>query len=387
MAPAIAVAFTTGTISLGGAISFLPGIITSDASSHNFLVEVGVGSALLALAVSAIFVGVRLWFRRRRLLDSRGTAYIVNESAKTWTYEEKRNFSTRIQTEFAHIIRVPGPDELGSNWKWPLDENAHKWSGKVDELVYAFWAVQYNDNQRTRNSLFIWAWWSVSLAFTLRAISGRRGLVLGIRRRPSEGRAGRLDPEAWREPPKSFTIDPSLPDVGAPGAIWKATANFGSDDPTAKNAASPKPATLLLVRMSPGAWGPIPPGDETPAQPIHLTLRDAGGNTGLTGTVDLEFREWRAFPDTRHHAWENYEPLAQSAARWISAVWRERGGVVLLGMVAMPEAVAGIGILATQMGESWPEHLWPVMWNGHGGPMVIPDLDLGRSATRYWNHQ
>ncbi len=91
---------------------------------------------------------------------------------------------------FAAVLRVPGPAELGSNWRWEADgQAAPQWDARVDELVSSFWSVHYNDSQITDNAVFVWAPWLVAMAFGARATARRRGLVLRVRQRPSYGAA------------------------------------------------------------------------------------------------------------------------------------------------------------------------------------------------------
>jgi hypothetical protein len=104
--------------------------------------------------------GIQWWHRREQLLHKRGTAYVLDEVAEAWTYEEKRSFITALSSHFAAVLQVPGPAELGDAWRWPLGPGAEHWGQKVDDLVRAFWAVHYNDDQETHNALFVWAWWS-----------------------------------------------------------------------------------------------------------------------------------------------------------------------------------------------------------------------------------
>ena len=56
--------------------------------------------------------------------------------------------------------------------------------------MHSFWAVHYNDDHVTRNAVFVWAPWPVAMAFGARATARRRGLVLHVRQRPSDGAAG-----------------------------------------------------------------------------------------------------------------------------------------------------------------------------------------------------
>lgn len=85
-----------------------------------------------------------------------------------------------------------------------VGNGAERWSAKVDDLVRAYWTVQHNDDNRAHGSILVWAWWSLAMAFAARATAGRRELVLRVRQRPSRGREGRLDLDAWRQEPHDF---------------------------------------------------------------------------------------------------------------------------------------------------------------------------------------
>ena len=119
---------------------------------------------------------------------------------------------------------------------------------------------------------------------------------------------------------------------------------------------------------------------------------DAAG-TGLSTNADCEclIQEWRCVQAGGAHPWSDFEALAHGAVRWISRQPRRQDDELLLLGTAMPQEI-GLGIGAHVHGldqESWPDHLYPLVWDGDARRFVIPRLDLGweslhRRDPAYW---
>jgi hypothetical protein len=378
------VVFALATALLSAPLGVLPDLVASDPRTESFRLKLLGGFCVLAVGILALVSGTRLWRRRSDLVTRRGTAYVIDELADSWTYEEKRSFLDGLTTHFAVVLHVPGPADLGASWRWPLGPGASEWTHKVDDLVRAFWAVQYNDDQVTHNAIFGWAWWPVSMAFAARATACRRGLVLRVRRRPSDGREGRLEGAGWDEQPHSFVRDPDLVRIGTEPPPRQVTVTVTphadlSTPPHHGASRVPAPVTVLLVRMTNGVWGDSLTTTTPTDQPIALRIEDAAG-TGVAGTSVARLLEWRCVvPPGTFHPWQGYPALAQSATEWIGRTASECPGPVLLGLLAPAEVAIGIGNLAGATPEEyWPEHLWPVHVDpGDRTHLVIPGLDLG----------
>ncbi|MGH3125057.1 MAG: hypothetical protein ACRDND_29090, partial [Streptosporangiaceae bacterium] len=191
-----AVLFAVATALLSGALSLFPAALdearTSDwgAAWASWTLRLTVVFAVAGVA--ALIGAAWRWHQRGVMLEERGTAYVIEEQAITWRHEEKKAVLADAGSGFAAVLRVPGPAELGTGWRWEADgKAAPQWDARIDELVSSFWAVHYNDDQVTRNAVFVWAPWPVAMAFGARATARRRGLVLHVRQRPSYGAAGR----------------------------------------------------------------------------------------------------------------------------------------------------------------------------------------------------
>ena len=164
-------------------------------------------------------LAARLWRVGQKVRAERGTAYVIEEQAIAWRHEEKQWVLDRLAGEFACVLRVPGPEALGERWRWQADaRGAPLWDGRIDELVQSFWAVHYNDDQVTRNAVFVWAPWPVSMAFGARATARRRGLVLHVRQRPSSGAAGQRHDLRITDPAHDFLRDAAQPAPGRTGS-------------------------------------------------------------------------------------------------------------------------------------------------------------------------
>lgn len=184
------VLFAIATALLSGAVALLPGALDDaraagwNAAWRTWTLRLTIGFGILG--AGALGAAARRWHLRGKLLDDRGTAYVIEEHAITWRHEEKASVLAAIAAGFAAVLRVPGPGELGDSWRWQADaDGAPAWDERIDQLVRSFWAVHYNDDQVTRNAVFTWAPWPVAIAFGARATAQRRGLVLHVRQRPS----------------------------------------------------------------------------------------------------------------------------------------------------------------------------------------------------------
>jgi hypothetical protein len=180
------VLFATATALLSATLALFPGSLDAakangwDATWATWSLRLTVVFAVAG--VTALAVAAWRWHERGVRLEERGTAYVIEECAITWRHEEKASVLADVSSGFAAVLRVPGPGELGDDWRWQADgEAASQWDARIDQLVCSFWAVHYNDDQVTRNAVFIWAPWPVAIAFGARATARRRGLVLHVR--------------------------------------------------------------------------------------------------------------------------------------------------------------------------------------------------------------
>ena len=377
----ITVAFALSTALAGAALGVVPTLL-----EHGWMSSSVTALALLggpALAVGA--TGVALWRRRNHLLAERGTAYVIDEVADAWTYEEKRSFLTSMRGQFASVLHVPGPAHLGDAWHWPLGTGAECWDERVDDLVRSFWATHFNDDHVTANAVFAWAAWPLAVAFAARAIARRRGLVLQVRQRPSFGRMGVRDRVDWKQPAWDFErLPPDRMDAepirSASESSRRARLTVTPSDGTSPATPPSAGARVLLVRMTTGTWGPPSTAESAPGRPMPVGVRDAAG-TGLAGELDTTVEEWRCLPAAGgRHDWAAFPLLAQAAADWLCRKARQFStDVLLVGMLVPQEVALGVGIHAARAQRSWPGHLWPLSWAGTEGTgwFVVPGVDLG----------
>lgn len=388
----IGVTFAVTTALLGAALGVIPGVFADGWTAPN----VSATALLGGLGIVALLAGVWLWRRRNRLRGERGTAYVIDEIADAWTYEEKRSFLTTMRAQFAATLMVPGPAALGDDWRWPVGPGAERWDEKVDDLVRGFWAVHFNDDHVTANAVYAWAAWPVAVAFAARAVAGRRGLVLQVRQRPSFGRMGVRDAIDWHQPAHTFERQPAGPGTGPglevrqrewPVRLLPCPAESPAPGPRANLSAT----HILLVRMTTGRWG-SPGPDRSPGEPADIEVCDAAG-VGLTGPTPATVHEWVCLPpEGGRHPWRQFPHLVQAAVDWVATmIWQHPAETQwLLGMLVPQEVALGIGIHAARSAPSaWPTHLRPLWWAGGDGKgrFVIPGLDLGWAALHPANRR
>jgi hypothetical protein len=369
------VTFSVATALVGGALGTAPSVAQAPGAVRYWVLLLLSG----LVGLFALRAGVQLLRHREEVLTRRGTAYVIEEIAEAWTYEDKRRFLQQIVGHFPSVQRVPGPSELGGDWHWPMGAGAEGWGIHVDELVRSFWSVHYNDDPQTDNSILMWSWWPVSIAFAARATARQRGLKMLVRQRPSYGRNGRLETDGWRQPPHDFA-SASGATVGSP--MPERTVQLTIKPRAAISTTSAdSQVTILLVRMNPNPWGPLKADTATDAH-VELVVEDAAG-IGIQGTVTATMIEWCHLPPSDgSHAWDTYPSLVRSAGEWIGRVSAGLSGVVLLATLIPQEVGMGIGILAGQDGTTWRERgLWPIQTD-RSGRLVIPRLDLGEVSLR-----
>ncbi len=353
----------------------------------------GLTVAFFVLGVAALVHAALRWYRRLTVLAGRGTAYVIEEEAIAWRHEEKQWVLSELNDNFARVLRVPGPEALGERWRWQADaEGAPEWDRRADQLVQSFWAVHYNDDQVTRNAVFVWAPWPVAMAFGARATTRRRGLVLHVRQRPSGGAEGQRHELHPEDPAHDFIRDSRTPTRAsqAPphevlaGSVPVRIETLGAAGApaTRPGGAAFPPVRLLLVRIVQGDIGGIPLDlPETPP----ITLHVPGCLTGSAlrpGEHTMKVAEWRlAGADGAHVRWKAFPAVAQAIADWIAKDAEDNPRHVFLLAARMPQETAvGVGIQMGQLQSIWPHRLYPVHYAG--GKLYVPKLDLGRGSVR-----
>lgn len=354
--------------------------------------------AFLVLGVTTLVMAARRWQWGQKVRAERGTAYVIEEQAIAWRHEEKQWVLDQLVGEFAEVLRVPGPEALGERWRWQADVlGAPEWDRRVDQLVRSFWAVHYNDDQVTRNAVFVWAPWPVAMAFGARATARRRGLVLHVRQRPSSGAVGQRRELRFEDQAHDFLRGPVRPEL-APAARAVPHAELGAClavniEPVAGDGAAVgpgrgtkraavKPARLLLVRIVQEDIGAIPLDlAAAPEIALHVTRR-LTDSVLPPGPCRMEVAEWRRDgPDGAVEIpWADFPATAEAIADWVTSQAAEHPGEVLLLAARMPQEIAvGLGIQLGQRQSAWPGELYPVHFTG--GKLLVPDLDLGRHSV------
>jgi hypothetical protein len=429
------VMFATATALLSGALGLWPGV-ADNASKNGWG---GAGQSWTAwLTVGFTVVGVvmliaaaRRWRRRGIVLDEHGTAYVIEEQAITWRHEEKASVLAAISAEFASVLRVPGPEAMDENWHWEAGaDTAPLWDTRIDQLVHAFWAVHYNDNQVTRNGLFTWAPWPVAMAFGARATARRRGLVLHVRQRPSYGAGGPRQELRLTDVAHDFLRDktPAPLEEVAPDhvatyleqrelavTITPLSRRIAEDfhlsherpDAAHSRVTSGERGNvlLLLVRITHGRIGHVEMDlPKTPEFTVHVSPGLASEIP--SGSHKIPVAEWRL--DARPGApmsplpWDAFPTVAELICDWVvEQVHAHPGHVTLLATRIPQELAVGLGIQLGQgprrLGQDtpatdqqsqtrhsilpWPNRIYPVYY-ASSGQLVVPKLQLGAESVR-----
>jgi hypothetical protein len=404
-----AVMFAAATALLSGALGLLPGAL-DNARKNGWAGGGQAWTAWLTVVFGVVGAGLLVWaaVRWRRLgtlLEDRGTAYVIEEQQIAWQHEEKASVLALIEREFASVLRVPGPVALNESWSWQADSRGlPDWDKRADELVRAFWAVHYNDNQETHNAVFTWAPWPVAMAFGARATARRRGLVLHVRQRPSFGAGKHRQRLTITDGAYDFASGSALADAATtvPGyelsqprrPLTICLTEFPSARATTARPArsvrgacrGPFRIVFLAVRLRPEPIGKIPWDlDEAGEIPIRVP-RELAAQALPSDSYTVEYREWRltAQPGSAAAAevpWTTFPAVAGDIARWVcEEVGRDFDGVVLLASRMPQEIAVGLGIRAGQLGRNWPARVYPVFYDEASHDLVIPDLRLGAEA-------
>jgi hypothetical protein len=344
------------------------------------------------------------WRQRNVTIDARGTAYIIEEQAITWRHEEKASVLASIASEFAAVLRVPGPQGLGERWSWQTDAaGCPQWDNRIDQLVRSFWSVHYNDNQVTHNALFTWAPWPVAMAFGARATARRRGLVLHVRQRPSYGAYTIRQHLRIADGAHDFLLDRPTPALTSIAPNHTLSLNAGSmtvifealNNPTATSEKTKAPPTvrLLAVRLTDAPIGDLPldppnattgPGPTNQTTPVTIQISQAlAGQVIPAGQVTIAFDEWqltaRAHP-TPEVPWPAFPAIAVSIADWIIQTAKPHPNDVFLLATRIPQELAlGLGIQLALRTAHWPQRLLPAYFAA--GRLVIPTLELGAASV------
>lgn len=357
-------------------------------------IATGIGLVFLLLAGWA-------WFHGRTLLAQRGSAFLIDADAQRWQSDaQKRRFEKSIARKFAQVYFVPGPNALGTDWRWPAEGAGMRlWSGGVDDLVLALRAVQRTDDEDTPNNILGWIPWPAAITSMARFKSAEGGLSVFIRQRPIGGRqreagASSVDPSVNLSLLDGFTQAPQ--DYQRTSNGWRTLAGVKEfvhpvrlvvtpgEGPTPSSVVPP-PARVrvLLVRTSRQDWATLTAEGWKDGQ-AHLAVRDYAG-LGIAGTHEVDIHEWRYVPPkkTRFHAWDTYPDIVAAAVDWICRAALP-DGINLLGMIVPQEVSLGMGLdIVGSRRDAWPQCLWPLYKPDEDTPMTIPGVHVGReSLTR-----
>jgi hypothetical protein len=404
-----AVMFAGATALLSGAIGLFPGTLDNWRKSgwggggQFWTAWLMAGFGLVGVAL----LGLAAWRWRERgvILEARGTAYVIEEQAITWRHEEKASVLAVIGEEFAGVLRVPGPEALGENWRWQADAaGARQWDARADELVRSFWSVHFNDDQVTRNAVFTWAPWPVAMAFGARATARRRGLVLHVRQRPSYGAGGPRQHLCVTDGAHDFLRDEEFPllqvsipqhtvarmneqltlTVQALGSQNVAEGGAGADVSSGLAALDDESGLLLLVvRLIDGPVGPIP-ADLSKAPEVALGVSgDLAASVIPVGKHIVPTAEWRLTSAGRpapQVPWKAFPAVAEAVADWVvEQAAAYPGRTVLLATRIPQELAVGLGIQLGQRTRTWPRQVFPVYFAA--GQLMVPNLRLGAESV------
>jgi len=99
------------------------------------------------------------------------------------------------------------------------------------------------------------------------------------------------------------------------------------------------------------------------------------------GSRRIPAAEWRlTATDKSHVPWQAFPAAAEAIASWVEEqAAAHHAGVVLLAARMPQEIAVGLGIQLGQRSTTWPHRVYPVYYAG--GPLVVPDLSLGREPA------
>jgi hypothetical protein len=376
------------TLILGAVLGALPALLAGNWSDPQTRLQTWVLVGFSAASLTAASTAIVLYRKRRWVLHQNGTAYIIQELASDWDRQDEKVFLDSVGRHFAHVLKVPGPGQLGRSWQWPLESGAQHWDGKVDELARAFQALRSADDPATPNGILMWASWAVSVAFGMRVTAADRDLVLDVWQRPSRGRTGDTAPPLGLQRPHRFgyaepvPLAELLPESAPSQHTCRAKLTLTQRDANAHPKAGHR-VSVLLLRLGSQQWGPLPEAG-TEARPPHLEIDDAAG-VSPDRSSRIMIHELRCLPPPGGlFPWHAIPSLVAASADWIERKSAELAGhTLLLGTIMPPETALGLGIVAGHARRTrWPENMWPLVYRPGRSLLVVPDLNLGRAGLR-----
>ena len=293
--------FAVATGFIGAAVGVWPDLVSPTASDAErgartiSLIQLG------AFGLGTFAVALGAWWHRRRILDDRGTIYILDAEPAPWvTDAAKRRLLSQLNLHFPTVLNVAGPQDLVKAWNWPgaAHQGALLWSGAVDDLVLSFRSINSADRQDTRNNIIAWTPWPAAILWSARLMAADRGITLAerhrsrfpeerfrataavgqtpipaispgrgiqVRHRPSFGRQGALPVDTWRDKPLDFLAAEAFGehDLSAYGHIYQArhpvrlTLTRPGSPPTSDSRANPSQGRRsCLKRPTPATEGP-----------------------------------------------------------------------------------------------------------------------------------
>lgn len=385
----IAAAVSIATGLLGAGISVIPDVVVDIESRPACLpwyrgINVGRTATmclLLTLGIVALWRARALFIERERMLNSRGSVYVLQSSLAAWRSDgwRKKTISD-LHRHYARVFEVASPGQLCSEWNWETQmPGAHYWSQGVHDLVAAFRANVATDDPTTPYNVALWVPWSVALGWRAR-VSSAEVLNVGVIQRDSiGGRVGAVF--------ANYDADPLffMPEEVAPAADVcieeirrKVRLILGPN--SAFQTPRSQEVRVLLLQATGTNWGPI---DAASRSDEVLDLKFSPcQDLGIEDGQVVELLEWRCSPrNGRRHEWRNYSSVASRAAAWVARNGVTGEGVNLLGCNMMMEASAGIGAYALRE-KAWPKNLWPLNQSSGESLMTIPGLNLGRDSLR-----
>ena len=247
------------TLILGAVLGALPALLAGSWHDPQTRDQTWVLIGFAAVSLLAAVTALVLYRKRRWVLRQNGTAYIIQEQAALWDGQDEKPFLDSAGRYFARVAAVPGPGRFGRSWDWPLGADAARWDAKVTDLAHSFLALALDDNQDTPNGIFMWAWWAVAAAFSMRVTAAHRDLVLDVWQRPSHGRAGHIEPITRQQRPHQFGYaDPVplaelLPESAPREFTWTAELRTTHLVPAASPPAADR-ISVLLLRLGRERW-------------------------------------------------------------------------------------------------------------------------------------
>ena len=392
----IAITLTVSTACLGALLVL--GIDTwRDAADRDWWI-LGIVAAVTVVVLAFAWT---LWRNASRARRGRGTAYLIDETGLNWTTAERSQFNAVVADQFSTVLEVPGPVVGPSRWQWTLEDrvDAKAWTGHLSSLVSNFEVVRHNDDHLTDSAVFLSAYWPVAFALGLELPKTRRGQVLNVCQRPSDGNGPRVTGY------ERTAFGPNRPKLDAAHDFLSAQDRDKSrarcrlavqsrdfkvaltvDGLTHRDSAKAvRPEIrIVAIRLVAEQFGSAEAdADLVDTQDFTMKVTnwsDTPLPPGNYAATELRLtRSGRPLASRTEIPWSDYPAIVDQIVDWF-ATQDFSNTVVFLATTVPQEIGFGLGMVAHKRPDVLPASLLPMNYVPWKGAFVVPDFDLGRIA-------